>query len=95
MKMRKEKDSMGEIEVPEDRLYGAQTERSHENFKIGDERMPLEVIEAFALLKKAAARVNADLGLLAEEKQELIEQACDAILTGELADHFPLILGHP
>jgi fumarate hydratase class II len=92
MKMRKEKDSMGEVEVPEDRLYGAQTQRSHENFKIGEERMPLEVIEAFALLKKAAARVNADLGLLAEEKQELIEEACDAILTGELADHFPLIV---
>lgn len=83
---------MGEIEVPEDRLYGAQTERSHENFKIGDERMPLEVIEAFALLKKAAARVNSDLDLLPKEKQELIEEACDAILTGELSEHFPLIV---
>ena len=64
MKMRKERDSLGEVEVPEDLLYGAQTERSHENFKIGDERMPREVIHAFAILKKAAARVNAELGLL-------------------------------
>lgn len=92
MKMRKEKDSMGEVEVPEDRLYGAQTQRSFENFKIGEERMPLEVIEAFALLKKAAARANGDLGLLAQEKQELIEEACDVILSGELEDHFPLIV---
>lgn len=70
MKYRIEKDSMGEIKVPVDRYWGAQTERSFENFKIGNNRMPDEIIEAMAVLKKAAALVNADLGVLPKEKAD-------------------------
>ncbi len=90
--MRKEIDSLGEIEVPADKLYGAQTERSHQNFRIGMEVMPLQVIHAFGFVKKASAIVNAELGLLNEEKKTLIAEACDAIIQGDLDEHFPLVV---
>lgn len=92
MKMRKESDAFGEIQVPADMLYGAQTERSLENFAIGTEKMPIQVIQAFGIVKKAAAIVNAELGLLSPEKKELIADACDAIIEGELDDQFPLVV---
>ncbi len=92
MKTRKETDSLGEIEVPEDKLYGAQTERSFENFKIGTEKMPIEVIRAYGIVKKASAIVNEELGLLPKEKKELIVSACDALISGKLDDHFPLVV---
>lgn len=88
--MRVEKDSLGEVEVPEECLYGAQTMRSLHNFPIGTETVPIEVIHAFGYVKKAAARVNAELGLLDNEKQALIDKACDKILSGDLDDMFPL-----
>lgn len=87
---RLEQDSMGKVEVPSDKYYGAQTQRSLENFPIGEERMPREVIEGMAYVKKASAIVNAELGLLPKEKRDLIVQAADAILGGKLDDHFPL-----
>ncbi|WP_153124504.1 class II fumarate hydratase [Peribacillus tepidiphilus] len=90
MKTRIEKDSIGEIEVPADKYWGAQTERSKRNFKIGQEKMPLELIYAYALLKKCAAKANQELGLLSEEKTEAIVEVCDLILKGELNDQFPL-----
>jgi len=81
---------MGEVEVPEGAYYGAQTARSLRNFRIGTEKMPLELIRAFGILKKAAALVNAELGLLAEEKANLIVQACEEVIAGKLDEHFPL-----
>ncbi len=89
---RVEQDTMGSIQVPADRYWGAQTQRSLEHFRIGGEtmRMPLEVIHAFAVLKKAAARVNAKVGVLAEEKARAIGAVCDEVLSGALDDHFPL-----
>ncbi len=90
MQYRIEKDSLGDVRVPADRYYGAQTKRSHENFPIGTEKMPLEVIYALALIKKAAALVNEELGLLPKEKQRGICEVCDEILAGKLDDHFPL-----
>ncbi|MGE3954143.1 MAG: class II fumarate hydratase [Parachlamydiales bacterium] len=90
--MRKERDSLGEVEVPDDRYFGAQTMRSKENFRIGDQRMPLAVIHAYAVVKKAAALVNGDLGLLPKEKQEAICSVCDELLAGKLDDHFPLVI---
>lgn len=92
MKKRIETDSLGEVEVPEDKLFGAQTMRSVENFRIGSEKMPLEVVYGFAYVKKAAAIVNCELGLLPKEKMELIEEACDAILAKKLDDQFPLVV---
>jgi fumarate hydratase class II len=92
MKTRIEKDTMGTIEVPADRYWGAQTQRSKENFKIGDGTMPIEIIRAFAILKKAAALANYDLGVLAAEKKDLICQVCDEIYEGKLDDHFPLVI---
>jgi fumarate hydratase class II len=92
MKMRIEKDTMGNVEVPADRYWGAQTQRSKDNFKIGDGTMPVEIIRAFAVLKKAAAMANNQLGVLAEEKAELIAEVCDEILDGKLDDHFPLVV---
>lgn len=92
MKTRIEHDTMGNIEVPADKYWGAQTQRSMENFKIGDGRMPIEIIRAFAILKKAAAFTNRDLGVLAGEKAELIGKVCDEILAGELDDQFPLVV---
>ncbi|WP_028552579.1 class II fumarate hydratase [Paenibacillus sp. UNC451MF] len=92
MKYRVERDTMGEIQVPIDKLWGAQTQRSSENFKIGSERMPLKVIQAFAILKKAAARVNLQLGKLDKEKADAIVAAADEILEGKWDDHFPLVV---
>jgi fumarate hydratase, class II len=90
MKHRIEKDSLGEVAVPADRYYGAQTWRSHENFPIGTEKMPIEMIYALAIIKKAAAKVNAELGFLSKEKAQLISDVADEILSGQLDDHFPL-----
>ncbi len=90
MATRMEKDTMGEILVPIDCLWGAQTQRSLENFKIGEETMPLGLIHAFGVLKKASAMANADFGLLSREKETLICQVCDTIIQGTLNDQFPL-----
>ncbi|MBC1531420.1 class II fumarate hydratase [Listeria booriae] len=87
-----ERDTIGEIAVPGDKFWGAQTERSRQNFKIGEEKMPREIIKAFARLKKATARSNADLGKLAQDKAEAIAAVCDRIVTGELDGHFPLVV---
>jgi fumarate hydratase class II len=93
MKTRTEKDTMGTVEVPADKYWGAQTQRSVENFRIGEPAsMPKEVIQAFAILKKAAALVNFDLGVLPKEKMELIVAVCDEILAGKLDDQFPLVI---
>lgn len=85
-----EHDSMGEVLVPEDALWGAQTQRSYQNFRIGSETMPPEVIHAFALVKKAAAQANAELGCLEPNAAAAIESACDEVLEGRHADAFPL-----
>jgi fumarate hydratase class II len=90
MSQRIERDTMGEIAVPADAYYGAQTARSLIHFAIGDERMPTEVVHAMAILKKAAAEVNAELGVLAPEKAELIRKAADDVLSGSLDAQFPL-----
>ncbi|WP_150303484.1 class II fumarate hydratase [Pseudomonas saliphila] len=90
MKTRTESDSMGDIEVPADRYWGAQTQRSLQNFAIGEERMAPAVVHALALIKKAAARCNRQLGNLDERVAELIEQAADDVLDGRLSEHFPL-----
>src|ERR1051325_7721997 len=87
---RVESDSMGEIEVPADKYWGAQTERSLLHFNIGDDVMPREMIRALGVLKKAAAIVNNDLGKVADDKLKLIEQACDEVIAGKLDEHFPL-----
>ncbi|MCX6232044.1 MAG: class II fumarate hydratase [Bacteroidetes bacterium] len=93
MKTRTEKDTMGPIEVPADKYWGAQTQRSVENFKIGEPAsMPKEIIWAFAILKKAAALANFELGVLPKEKCELISKVCDEILEGKLDDQFPLVI---
>ena len=93
MNYRIEKDTMGEVQVPADKFWGAQTERSRNNFKIGPEgSMPNEIIEAFAYLKKAAAFTNADLGVLTPEKRDLIAKVCDEILAGKLNDQYPLVI---
>ena len=93
MKYRIEKDTMGNVEVPADKYWGAQTERSRNNFKIGSEgSMPLEVVYGFAYLKKAAAHANCDLGVLPEDKRDLISTVCDEILDGKLDDQFPLVI---
>ena len=93
MKYRKEHDTMGEVSVPADKFWGAQTERSRNNFKIGPESsMPHEIIEAFAVLKKAAAFTNADLGVLPTAKRDMIAKVCDEILEGKLDDQFPLVI---
>ena len=93
MKYRIEKDTMGEVQVPADKYWGAQTERSRNNFKIGPSAsMPKEIIEGFAYLKKAAAYANCDLGVLPIEKRDAIAAVCDEILAGNLADEFPLVI---
>lgn len=93
MEFRIEHDTMGEVKVPADKYWGAQTERSRNNFKIGPEAsMPKEVIHAFAYLKKAAAHANCDLGVLSAEKRDLISKVCDEILTGALDGEFPLVI---
>src|SRR6059036_1483953 len=92
MTTRKETDSMGAIEVPEDRYWGAQTQRSLEHFKIAGERFPPEMIRAFGLLKRAAAEVNAELGLLPKDVTDAIVKAADEVIAGKLDDHFPLVV---
>lgn len=92
MEYRIEKDTMGEVKVPSDKYWGAQTQRSKDNFKIGNQLMPKEIIYAFAILKKAAAMANCELGVLSEEKMKLISQVCDEILEGKLDDQFPLVV---
>lgn len=93
MTYRVEHDTMGEVKVPADKYWGAQTERSRNNFKIGPEAsMPKEIIEAFAYLKKAAAYTNCDSGILSVEKRDLIAQVCEEILAGKLASEFPLVI---
>jgi fumarate hydratase class II len=94
MTTRKEKDTMGVVEVPADKYWGAQTQRSIENFKIAQDinKMPREIIRAFAYLKKAAALTNQDLNVLPKEKAELIAKTCDEIVAGKLDDQFPLVV---
>jgi len=92
MSFRIEKDTMGPVNVPADKYWGAQTQRSKENFTIGGQTMPLEVIMAFAILKKAAAQANTDLGVLPKDKMEIISKVCEEILTGKLNDEFPLVV---
>ncbi|EAQ48730.1 class II fumarate hydratase [Leeuwenhoekiella blandensis] len=93
MEYRIEKDTLGEVKVPADKIWGAQTERSRNNFKIGNPAsMPLEIVYGFAYLKKAAAYTNNELGVLSEEKRDLIAQVCDEILEGKHDDQFPLVI---
>ena len=92
MEYRIERDSMGEMQVPADRYWAAQTQRSYQNFRIGTEKMPREIIRAFAILKKAAAIANHRLGRLDDEKLDCISRACDEILAGKLDGHFPLVV---
>lgn len=92
MDYRIEKDTIGEIQVPADKLWGAQTQRSFQNFKIGGEKMPLEVIHMFAILKKSAAAVNQKLGKLDPEKAKAIIAAADEIIAGKWNEHFPLVV---
>ena len=93
MEYRIEKDTMGEVKVPADKYWGAQTERSRNNFKIGPEAsMPKEIIYAFGYLKKAAAMANHELGVLAADKRDLIATACDEIIAGKLNSEFPLVI---
>lgn len=92
MDYRTEHDSMGEVQVPVEKYWGAQTQRSFENFKIGTEKMPTEIIRAFAILKKAAAMANNRLGKLDERRKTLIADVCDEILEGKFNEHFPLVV---
>jgi fumarate hydratase class II len=92
MSHRIEHDTMGEVKVPSEKLWGAQTQRSKDNFKIGDTKMPIEVIRAFAILKKAAALANNECGVLPSEKAELIGKVCDEILNGQHDAEFPLVI---
>ena len=93
MNYRIEKDTMGEVKVPAEKYWGAQTQRSINNFKIGSEAsMPLEIIYGFSYLKKAAAHTNCELGVLSEEKRDLISKVCDEILEGKHDDQFPLVI---
>ena len=92
MEYRIEKDTMGEMLVPKDKYWGAQTQRSFQNFKIGEEKMPREITHAFGILKKAAARANHKLGKISDEKLFAIEKACDEVIEGKLYDNFPLVV---
>lgn len=92
MDYRIERDTIGEIKVAKDKFWGAQTQRSKENFPIGTEKMPLEIIEAFAILKRSVAIVNYELGKMEEEKKDAIIYAADKIIAGELYEHFPLVV---
>ncbi len=92
MEYRKEKDSIGYIDVPAEKYWGAQTQRSFQNFKIGGHLIPVEIIRAFAILKKAAAYTNVDAGVLSLEKRDLIAKVCDEISAGKLDDQFPLVV---
>ena len=90
--MRVERDSMGEINVPENVYWGAQTQRSHENFKISDETFPKIFIKSYGYVKKAAAMTNTELSVLEKDKALLIQKACDEVISGKLDDHFPLVV---
>ncbi len=92
MQYRIEKDTMGEVQVPSDKYWGAQTQRSLQNFKIGGQKIPIQVIRAFAILKKAAALTNAELTDFPKEKAEVISQVCEEILAGKWDEHFPLVV---
>jgi len=92
MEYRIEKDTMGEMQVPADKYWAAQTQRSVQNFQIGVEKMPMEVVYGFANLKKACALVNNELGRLEDDKSDAIVKACDSVLAGELDDNFPLVV---
>jgi len=92
MDTRQEKDSIGYIDVPVEAYWAAQTQRSLQNFKIGGQKMPIEIIRAYSILKKAAANTNQKLGVLTKEKATLIGQVCDEILNGELDSQFPLVV---
>ncbi len=94
MQFRIEKDTMGEVKVPSEKYWGAQTQRSLQNFKIGGigDKMPIEIIHAFAILKKAAAQTNHELGILSTDKMDIISKVCDEILNSELDDQFPLVI---
>lgn len=92
MDYRVEKDTIGEIKVPADKFWGAQTQRSKQNFPIGNEKMPKEIVQAFAVLKKSAAKVNSELGLLDAKKAEAIAYAADEVLAGNIDEHFPLVV---
>ena len=92
MEYRIEHDTMGEVRVPANHYWGAQTQRSHENFPIGTETIPREVIRAFAILKKAAALANCRLGNLDQKRTDAIAAACDEILAGRLDEEFPLVV---
>src|SRR5256714_12986162 len=94
MQYRTEKDTMGTVEVPADVYWGAQTQRSIENFKIAQDinKMPKEIIRAFAYLKKAAALTNLDAGILSKEKCDMIGKVSDEILEGKLDEYFPLVV---
>ena len=91
-KTRTETDTMGKIQVPADRYWGAQTQRSLHHFRIGGDRFPRELIRALGILKKACALVNRDLGLLPDDKTRAIVQAADEVIEGKLDDHFPLVV---
>ncbi|MCX7611789.1 MAG: lyase family protein, partial [Ignavibacterium sp.] len=92
MEYRIEKDTMGEVQVPSDKYYGAQTARSLMNFKIGGDKFPREMIRALGILKKAAALANKELGTLSPEKADLISKAADEVIEGKLDEHFPLVV---
>jgi fumarate hydratase class II len=92
MSTRIEKDTIGPVEVPADKYWGAQTQRSIQNFPIGGQQMPIEIIHAFGVLKKAAAKTNEEAGILDAEKSALIQKACDELLAGKLDDQFPLVV---
>lgn len=92
MSNRIEKDTMGTIEVPGEKYWGAQTQRSKQNFKIGGQKMPKEIIQAFGILKKAAALTNMECGVLPKDKADVIAQVCDEIVEGKLDEHFPLVV---
>ena len=92
MEYRIEHDTLGEVQVPADKYWGAQTQRSFQNFRIGDHRMPKEIISAFAILKKAAALANAELGMIEQERADMIARVCDEVLEGKLEGNFPLVI---
>ncbi|WP_188456583.1 class II fumarate hydratase [Virgibacillus oceani] len=92
MDYRIEKDTLGEVKVPADKFWAAQTQRSKQNFPIGNEKMPKEIVKAFAILKKSAAKANSDLGLMDKEKAEAIAFAADQVVEGKLDEHFPLVV---
>src|SRR3989338_359799 len=87
-----EKDSMGDVKVPADKYWGAQTQRSIDNFKIGCDIMPIEIIHALAIIKKSSAFTNCELGFLPTDKANCIALVCDEIISGKLDDHFPLVV---